>query len=164
MTILRRIMVLGFLLIGMLACSSGTSVTELIEERYAELEITNNLDLMYEYEQDSMGSTGACRSKWLDRWYRSDSPFDEIQQAFEEGMQTAGWERWPDDVVDMWRLNTSQGLYSGLIRDQSDRSPAESFEYTLPDEVLDAFSEDVTVIRINIGFMTPKSAKSCFGI
>lgn len=159
---LQLILAMSTIMLSLLACAFP-STEELLRARIDTLAL-NDLEssLVFEQSVTSSGATGACNSTWLDRWYGTGEDYDAVMQAYEERIATEDWEIWPEDVTQIWRLQTGSGLFSLVLVDITGTINPERGDYVLPPSAIEELKEYRTAYLLRLGYMTNSQTRRCF--
>lgn len=148
------------IIIMCLTACSAFSTEELLRQQLDAIDPADAV-LVYEYVFTSSAATGACLATYIDQWYGSEFSFNEIQRVYEKQLVTNGWETWPRDVVEIWRRESPQGVYSMFLEDASVELEPERASYTLPSDVVAELVDYPTAYLVRLGFMRTSQAKKC---
>ncbi len=121
--------------------------------------------LVYEYGAEYSGATGRCTGVFLDRWYGTELDAETVLKLYSDGFLKDGWAIWPEDVVEIWSMESNDGLYrTGLdVFAESTSVSQEQADYRLPDSVFREFSHYRTVYLLSMTYRSSSVAKRCFG-
>ena len=121
--------------------------------------------LLYESSSIYSGATGRCKGTFMDRWYGTEQDAETISKLYSDAFSEKGWTIWPEDVVEIWSVESDNGLYrAGLdVFAEPTSVSQEQASYRLPDSVFREFSHYRTVYLISMTYRSSSVAKRCFG-
>jgi hypothetical protein len=149
---------IGILLI-LVACSSATTK---IEVEYNKLTSADSI-LLYEHIDTSSGATGACAGTFVDRWYGSKLPYEDLIEIYENQLPDKGWVLWPEDVVRIWRKRNASGLFGFYMQAFNGDKINPRGLYELPDTFMLEAADHSTVYVISMTYMDNFHTRRCFG-
>ncbi len=161
----QRALALCGIALSLAAClfAPTGSDTKRVEQQFESFKPPVNAFLLYEHTFSDMGATGACAAVYIDRWYGTAESFDEVQLSYTAQINSGEWKIWPEDVSEIWRKETSEGLYSLIVRGFSNNLNAERASYTIPDDIREQMKTYPTIYLVGLGFMRASEVEQCFG-
>ncbi len=148
------------LLLATVACVSSES---LIDTEYETLKHPAST-LKYEYSFTTSSATGKCVGNAIDRWYGTQEEHGNVLEFFEQQLSGNGWEIWPEDVVQIWRKEDKDGIFTlslYVFANGEEIDPNRAY-YTLPDSILFQATDYQTVYVITLSHMSSADATRCF--
>lgn len=121
--------------------------------------------LVYEYSAEYSGATGRCTGVFLDRWYGTELNAETVSKLYSDSFLKDGWVIWPEDVVEIWSMESNDGLYrTGLdVFAEPISVSQEQADYRLPDSVFRELSRYRTVYLVSMTYRSLAVARRCFG-
>ena len=91
--------------------------------------------LLYEYSDAFYSASGECIGTFLDRWYGTSTSSEDVTKLYSASLPKNGWSIWPEDVVEIWSLQNSDGLYRTGVNVYNDPATIsqQQADYQLPD-------------------------------
>lgn len=143
--------------------TSCVSVEERLNSQFDALPKVDST-LIYEYSSVFSGATGRCKGTFLDRWYGTTLDAETVSKLYTDSFSKKGWNIWPEEVVDIWSLESNDGLYRvhlDVFADPASISQ-EQGSYRLSDLVSHELSRYQTVYLLGMTYMSSSEAKKCF--
>jgi hypothetical protein len=121
--------------------------------------------LLYDYSAVFSGATAECRGTLLHRWYGAAIDAEAVTKLYSDSLAKNGWSIWPEEVIKIWSIEGQDGLFRVGVDTftAADNISKEQGSYQLPDSVLLEATNYQTIYLINMVYMSPSEAKSCFG-
>lgn len=144
-----------------------TSCVSAEERLYSQFDALLRVDssLIYESSSEFSGATGRCKGTFLDRWYGTTLDAETVSKLFTDDFSRKGWIIWPEEVVEIWSLESNDGLYRAhldIFADPISVSQEQS-NYRLSDSVFHELAQYPTVFLLGMTYMSSSEAKKCFG-
>lgn len=148
-------------LVFMLA--SCISAEERLNRKFSTLPEVESI-MIYEYSSVFSGATGRCKGTLLDRWYGTEVDAGKVTRLYSDGFSKKGWNIWPEEVVKIWSMESSDGLYRAHLDVFADPTSIshEQGSYRLPDSVSHELTRYQTVYLLSMTYMSSSEAKRCF--
>ena len=121
--------------------------------------------LIYEYSDVFSGASGRCHGTFLDRWYGTELDAETVSKLYTDSFSEKGWTIWPEEVVEIWSLESNDGLYRvglDVFTDLADISQQQD-GYKLSESVFRELSHYRTVYLLGMTYRSSSVAKRCFG-
>lgn len=147
-----------------LVATSCASAEDLLKAKFGTLPQVD-ATLLYEYGDVSSGATGKCIGIFFDRWYGTTLDAKTVAKIYSDGFAESGWSIRPDEVVEIWSIESEDGLYRAGLDTFSDPTAIsqEQGGYKLPDAVLYDAVRYQTVYLLSMVYMSRYAADKCFG-
>ena len=155
---------IGFLVSLFLIIMSCQSNQDRIQTQLDAFSIPNST-LLHKHSGVSSSATGNCAGTFIDYWYGSDIPYNDIDIILENEFFGNRWGLWPEDVVRIWRKQTETGLFSlsKQVTTKENITNVSGGLYKLPDSLYHEVKNYSTIYIISLDYMASSNAKSCFG-
>ena len=153
---------LGFLIgLSILLVSCSSPEEQIRVEFDTDLFSIPPSTLLYEHADTYSSATGDCAGVVVDKWYGAETDYQEIVETY-EGRFTDDeeWILWPEDVVRIWRKQTSNALFSmsiHVLENMDGSNPVHL--YQLPDSFLQEAVKYPTVYAVSLSYT---GDKKCF--
>jgi hypothetical protein len=154
---------IGIALVVVFLLTSCISGKEHLKKKLDTLPNLKSTEI-FTHSSEFSGATGRCKGTLLDTWYGTDLASEDILESYRNYFIKEGWAIWPDEVVEIWSLESSDGLYRIHIDAFTDPAniPQQQSSYTLPDSVSDELTRYKTVYLLNMTHMSSSNYKKCF--
>lgn len=152
---------LGVLVCIFLVLTSCRSTEEKIKAEVKTLSLPNST-LLYEFTDTYSGATGNCAGRFIDRWYGSETEYNNLIKVYEDQLLQEGWTLWPEDVVKIWRKQSQIGLfsiYTQTLTSQHTSNPRG--QYDLPESFWLEAANYPTVYVVSISYMDAVHTRRC---
>ena len=144
--------------------TSCVSAEERLNSQFDALPEVDSI-LIYESSSVFSGATGRCKGTFLDRWYGTTLDAETVSKLYTESFSEKDWIIWPEEVVEIWSLESNDGLYRAHLDVFADPTSIsqEQGSYRLPNSVSDELARYQTVYLLSMTYMSSSEAKKCFG-
>jgi hypothetical protein len=149
------------LVFGLTSCVSAEERLNTKFDTLPEIDST----LVYEYSAEYSGATGGCTGTFLDRWYGTKLDAETVSELYSDSFLKDGWVIWPEDVVEIWSMESKDGLYRvdlDVFADPTHVSK-QQYSYRLPDSDFRELSHYRTVYVLSMTYRSLSVARRCFG-
>jgi hypothetical protein len=148
----------------LLMLTSCVSVEERLNRQFDALPRIDS-SLIYESSSEFSGATGRCKGTFLDRWYGTALDAETVSKLYADSFSEKGWVIWPEEVVEIWSLESNDGLYRAHLDVFADPTgiSQEQSSYRLSDSVFHELTQYQTVFLLGMTYMSSSEAKKCYG-
>jgi len=152
---------LAFVVIGLTSCASSEERLNSMFEALPQIDST----LLFEYSDTYSSATGECVGVFLDRWYGTSTTSEDVTALYFASLPKDGWNIWPEDVVEIWSLQNSDGLFRMTVDVYNDPGSIsqQQANYQLPNSFYPEASHYRTVYLVSMTYRSPAAAERCFG-